>query len=144
MTGVRETDMNNKEEFKALTDWEELSQEVQRGRRKHKRVAMTFPVEVSGFDPNGRLFCERTVTQDISATGCRILLKTQIGRGEVVAIRLLSRGREGASPSRPLLFQVIWVAREGEGWIAGALMLQQEKFWQMEFPGKTTPLGTRS
>ena len=118
--------MSLNEESQALTDWEKLSQEVHEDRRKHKRVSLTFPIEVSGFDADRRLFCERTVTQDISYTGCRILLKTQVARGDVLAIRLLERGKEGAAPGRPLLFNVIWVARNNEGWLAGALMLQQE------------------
>ena len=136
--------MNNEKEIAALTDWEKLSEEVQRDRRKQKRVSMAFPVEVSGFDPRGRMFCERTITHDISSTGCRIVLKTPIVRGDVVAIRLLSRGREAAEPSNPLLFQAIWVEREGEGWMAGMLMLQQKKFWHMEFPDRTNPPDSRS
>jgi len=136
--------MSPNEEFQALTDWEKLSQEVQEDRRKHKRVVLAFPIEVSGFDADRRLFCERTVTQDISSTGCRILLKTRVVRGDVLAIRLLERGKEGAASGRPLLFNVIWVARNNEGWLAGALMLQQEKFWHMDFPDTNKPPSPRS
>ena len=52
-----------------LTEWELLSREVMQDRRKGKRVCLTFPIEVSGFDRSGRLFSERTVTQDISEAG---------------------------------------------------------------------------
>ncbi len=132
------------EEFQALTDWEKLIEEVQGERRQHKRVVLAFPVEVSGFDRDRRLFCERTFTQDISYTGCRILLKTQVARGDVLAIRLLERGKEGAASERPLLFNVIWAARNNEGWLVGALMLQQEKFWRVDFPDQNKPPTPRS
>ena len=136
--------MTTREELEALTDWEQLSQEVRSDRRNNKRVWLACPVEVSGFDMNRRLFCERTVTQDISYTGCRFLLKTQMARGNVVAIRLLGRGHEEAPPGHPILFNVIWVAREEDGWVVGALMFQPEKFWHVEFPDKNNPPGARS
>lgn len=136
--------MKRNEELQALTDWEELSREVQEDRRKHKRVTLTFPVEVTGFDINRQLFCERTVTQDISASGCRFLLNRRIARGDVVAIRLLGCERENTQPGRPLLFNVIWVAHQDNAWVAGALMVQREKFWHMEFPDKDNPPESRN
>ena len=120
--------------MESLTDWELLSREVMQDRRKGKRVCLTFPIEVSGFDRSGRLFSERTVTQDISEAGCRFRMKTKAERGDVVAIKLLSR-RDGPGPlARPLLFQIMWIKREEEAWIAGALKLQPEDLWHMSFP----------
>ena len=136
--------MSSREELEAPTDWEQLSKEIQGDRRQHKRVMLAFPVEVSGFDVERRMFCERTTTQDISLSGCRFTLKTPIARGDVVAIRLMGRGQKDAPPGRSLLFSVIWVARENDGWMAGALMLQQEKFWHVEFPDRNNPPETRS
>lgn len=136
--------MKSKEELEVLTDWEKLTEGVPQDRRKDKRFLLAFRVEVSGFDPNGRLFCERTVTHDICQAGCRILLKTAVAPGDVVAIRLLSQRREGAAPGRPLLFQVVWVARKEDSWTAGTLMLEQERFWNMAFPDKDNPPDTRS
>ncbi len=121
------------------TDWELFSHEVMEDRRKGKRVTLTFPIEVSGFDRTGRLFSERTVTLDISEAGCRFHLKTQIERGDVVAVKLLSRRDLSLPPARPLLFQVIWIDREEDGWVAGALKLQPEDIWHMAFPPSNHP-----
>ncbi len=121
--------------METLTEWEKLSREVQQERRKGKRVPLTFPIEISGFDRTARLFSERTKTTDISEVGCRFLAKkTRLAPGDVVAIKLLSRGDEQSSASKPLLFQIIWVQRELEGWTVGALKLQPENIWHVTFP----------
>jgi hypothetical protein len=124
-----------------LTEWDELSLEAQRDRREGKRVPLTFPIEVSGFDHTAHMFSERTKTTDISELGCRFQVKTEIARGDVVAIRLLSRCRDGVPGSKPLLFQIVWVQPdpEGEGWIAGALKLQPENIWHVAFPPTNQP-----
>ena len=121
------------------TDWEELSQEAQKDRRKGKRVPLAFPIEVSGFDSTGRLFAECTATSNISESGCRFQVKTQLERGDVVAIKLLSRRNDLAPASKPLLFQIVLVAREAEGWTAGALQLESENLWHMAFPSSNLP-----
>lgn len=125
--------------MQAVTEWEQLSQEIHQDRRKGKRVPLTFPIEVSGFDPTARLFMERTVTTDVSEVGCRFQVKTQLSRGDVVAIKLLNRGSGPSTACKPLLFQIVWVRRDSEGWTAGALMLQPENIWHIDFPGATQP-----
>lgn len=120
-------------------EWEELSQEAMQDRRKCRRVPLAFPIEVMGFDPTGRLFSEMTSTSDISETGCRFLLKTQVEPGAVVAIKLLSRRKDTFPPSKPLLFQIIWVAREADGCTVGAAQLQGENLWPMAFPPNKQP-----
>ncbi len=127
--------------METLTDWELLSREVMQDRRKGKRVCLNFPIEVSGFDRSGRLFSERTVTQDISEAGCRFKLKTKAERGDVVAVKLLSRRERPGPPARPLLFQIVWIKRDAEAWIAGALKLQPEDLWHMDFPPGNHPNG---
>ena len=131
--------MEESEKMRAETDWEELSQEALKDRRKGKRVPLAFPIEVSGFDPTGRLFAECTTTSNISESGCRFQVKTQLERGDVVAIKLLSRRNDLAPASKPLLFQIVWVAREAEGWTAGALQLESENLWHMAFPSSNLP-----
>lgn len=131
--------MEPEEKTETQTDWEALSQEVGQERRKCKRVPLAFPIEVSGFDRTGRLFSECTTTRDVSDTGCRFQLKTQVQCGDVVAIKLLSRKKDQLPPSKPLLFQIAWVAAEADGWDAGALQLQQENIWHMAFPPSKRP-----
>jgi hypothetical protein len=126
--------MEQREKTGTQTEWEALSQEVMEDRRRYKRVPLAFPIEVSGFGRTGRLFTECTTTSNISKTGCRFLLKTQVSRGDVVAIKVLSRREDHSPASKPLLFQIICVVPEEEGWSVGALQLQPENLWHMAFP----------
>ena len=120
-------------------EWEALSLEAQEDRRKGKRVPHTYPVEVSGLDPAGRLFSERTVTTNVSETGCCFQVKTRLERGAVVAIKLLSRQKETPHPAKAVLFQIIWVAPDADGLTVGTLKLQQEQMWNLAFPPKNLP-----
>jgi len=127
-----------------LTDWDKLSQEAQQDRRRGKRVPLTFPIEVSGFDRTARLFSERTKTSDISEVGCRFQVKTPLSRGDVVAIKLLTRGNEQSPTSKALLFQIAWVQRDPDGWTVGALKLQPENIWHVAFPPTNQPKSAAS
>ncbi len=118
----------------AATNWQQLSEEASKDRRRERRIHLAFPIEVSGFDINGRYFAERTATSDVSQSGCRFPLQTEVGRGTVVAIKLVSREPGSAQPGRPLLFQVVWVARGEKGWTLGASNLQRENLWCVAFP----------
>jgi hypothetical protein len=120
--------------MKAATNWEELSTEASRDRRREKRIPLAFPVEVSGFDKRGRFFSERTVTVDVSESGCRFQLKTEVERGAVVAIKLVSRHTGQPQPDRPLLFKVARVAQESSGWTLGAAKIQPESLWCVACP----------
>ncbi len=131
--------MKTRQTTEKLTDWDALSQEALRDRRRGKRVPLAFPIEVSGVDPGGRVFCERTATTDVSEEGCRFYLTAQLKRGDVVAIKLLGPGDEKSRASKPLLFQIVWTAREGDRWAAGALKLQPESIWGVGFPANNSP-----
>lgn len=130
--------------MEALTDWDKLSREVQQDRRKGKRVPLTFPIEVSYFDHTARLFSERTKTSDISEVGCRFQVKTPLSPGDVVAIKLFSRGNEQSPTNKALLFQIIWVRRDPDGWTVGALKLQPENIWHVSFPPTNQPQSAAS
>ena len=123
----------------SITDWELWSQEAMTERRKCKRVPLAFPIEVCGFDRTGHLFSERTATYNISDSGCRFPIQTQLERGDVVAIRLLSRQSEPSAQSKALLFQVVWAAREADGWMVGTLQLQPDNIWHVAFPPRNPP-----
>ncbi len=120
-------------------DWEELSLEASQDRRRERRIPLAFSIEVSGFDQGGRFFTARTVTTDISESGCRFGLKVQVDRGAVVAMKLVNRESSRAFPERPLLFQVARVSQEGDGWVVGAVKLQPESLWCVAFPSADKP-----
>jgi hypothetical protein len=119
--------------MKAETNWEELTAEANRDRRREKRITLAFPIEGSGFDRRGQFFSERTVTADVSEGGCRFHLKTEVERGAVVAIKVVSR-HTYRPPERPLLFKVARVVEEPKGWTLGAVKLQPESLWCIAFP----------
>jgi hypothetical protein len=125
--------------------WEELNTMIGEDRRKERRIPLTFPVEVNGFDRQGRYFSERTATTDVSEWGCRLQLAADVEPGTVVALRIVARGANGGV-RRALLFQIVWVEfTEGVNMV-GAAKLQPENIWNMDFPGqaekqRTTPAG---
>lgn len=115
--------------------WEELNALIGDDRRRERRIPLTFPVEVNGFDRQGRYFSERTATTDVSEWGCRLQLAADVEPGTVVALRIVSRAPESGI-RRALLFQIVWV-EWGEGFnTVGAAKLQSENIWNMAFPGE--------
>jgi hypothetical protein len=120
--------------LKATTNWNELSTEASHDRRKERRIPLAFPIEVSGFDTEGRFFKERSGTIDISENGCRFQLKAQVEPTSVVALKVLHRNGSGSSHDRPLLFRVARVIREDGGWTLGVVKLQAESIWCVAFP----------
>jgi hypothetical protein len=121
--------------MQTLTDWQSLSDELNREQRKESRLPLAFPIQIWGFDRGARFFSERTMTSDISASGCHFALKADIESNSVVAIRLLSRSGEHSYPERPLLFEITWVKRQADVSLAGACKLQPEDIWRVAFPG---------
>jgi hypothetical protein len=115
-------------------DWETLGDEAGRDRRIEKRIALAFPIEVSGFDRAGNFFAENTTTADISESGCRFSLITEVLAKTVVALKLLSRRGPEPQPDKPLLFKIAWVSREKDRWMFGAMKLQKESVWCVAFP----------
>jgi PilZ domain len=126
--------------METVTDWESLSVEASRDRRRETRIPLVFPIEVSGFDRRGRFFTERSKTSDVSANGCRFRISTEIARGALIAIKLVSRNSEQTLPERPLLFQVARLEKKEDGWILGAAKLQPENLWCIAFPPLTQQL----
>jgi hypothetical protein len=119
---------------RALTDWEVLDLEIAKDRRKEKRVFLRFQVEVSGFDPAGNLFRANGFTTDISATGCQVAIDEYVERGDIVAMKLLTKSEPNAPVSKPQRFQILWRERKENVWTVGALKLTGEKFWQVDSP----------
>jgi hypothetical protein len=108
-------------------------------RRQAKRIPISFPIEISGFDDAGRLFRECTVTTDVSEQGCKFDLLRELKRGSVVAIQLVSRTGERLDKSKPLLFEIAWADASVRGWTMGASKLQPENIWHLAFPAKKLP-----
>jgi len=123
----------------SLTNWKELVDEISVDRRSGKRIRLNFSIEITGFDRTGRLFTERTRTQDISEIGCRFDLLTPVERGNVIAIKLLPPGEAALPEEKPLLFEIIWTVTRAIGWTVGARKLQDDKIWKVTFPPANQP-----
>lgn len=105
-------------------------------RRQGKRVVIAFPIEVSGFDAVGRIFREHSATADVSEQGCRFDLLRELKGGDVIAVQLVSPGKDRPEKSKPLLFEIVRVAPSAHGWTFGASKLQPENIWHLIFPPK--------
>ncbi len=80
-------------------------------RRRSDRVSITFPVEITGTDEAGEVFCEKTCTTSVSRYGCGVKLPRAVGFNEELRVRRLDNGnwetgrvvgRMGAPSNQPL------------------------------------------
>jgi hypothetical protein len=102
-------------------------------RRHELRAELKFPVEVCGFDRNGRFFSEKTATSDVSDGGCKLHVRTEVDKGSVLAIRIIRRRFGLEVDARPMLFQVNWIRAAASGWDIGVAKLQPGKIWNVSF-----------
>ena len=108
--------------------------ETRSERRSDARLAVT----VYGFATTGRLFVEHCSTRNVSHSGCCIHLRTLPQADTALALRLLRWGLS-AKGAAQLLYQVVWVQKDGDGWLVGASSLGPADLYSLAFPG--TPLG---
>ena len=121
-------------------NWDELLQGVVDDRRRGKRLLLTYPIEISGTDRQGRTFAERTRTLDISESGCRIVTNAPLAPGDVISIRLLvPDGVDDPQEKTVCPFEVIWVEHFDSGWTAGTQKLAGNKPWKVTFPPDKEP-----
>ena len=115
-------------------EWETLASEAIKDRRSEIRIQLVFPIEVSGFDRGGKYFIERTMTSNVSENGCRFHIKTEVLNGVMLALKVVSRDSPAIVSGHPLLFQVVRVTRDAEGWTLGVIKFQPENIWCLAFP----------
>ncbi len=108
--------------------------EISVDRRSGRRLRLKFSIEVTGLDRAGRLFIERTTTQDISEVGCRFDLYTPVECGNVVAIKLLPPRKVTLPEQKPLLFEIVWAVSRTRGWTVGTRKLESDNIWKVIFP----------
>jgi hypothetical protein len=106
-------------------------------RRRTKRVAVAFQIEVSGREPLGALFNERATTIDVNEHGCKFDLARQVQSGDMLTIRLLRGGKD----NKAALFQIVWASPSEMGCTVGAMKLQDKTIWPMNFPEPLTVAG---
>lgn len=101
-------------------------------RRREPRVRLHFPIEVSGFDRHRRFFTERTLTLDVSNSGCRFSVHAQVENHSAIAVRVLFHRRGEETDIRPVLFEVVRVEPEGSGCTLAAVKLHPGQVWPVD------------
>jgi len=115
-------------------NWDEMTAEAQRDRRREPRLKLPFAVEVYGFDRSGQYFSERTVTLNVSTSGCMLDLKHEPEEQGVLAIRRVGRDGSRMPGHKPVLFLVCWTQKIGRRWAMGVSKLQSNDIWGLTMP----------
>lgn len=117
-----------------LSNWDELTAEAQRDRRREPRLKLPYPVEVYGFDRSGQYFSERTVTVNVSSGGCMLDVKHEPEQQGVLALRRIARDGSRTPEQKPVLFLVCWTQKVGRRWMVGVSKLQPGDIWGLTMP----------
>lgn len=91
----------------------------QPSRRSEGRVLLAVPLVIFGLALDDRAFYDLTASHDVSCSGCRFHLSVQPQSDAPLAIRVVS-DELGRHESARILFDVIWLRPEGNGWAVGA------------------------
>lgn len=116
------------------TDRREQTEPQQRPERAEERSEVRLAVTVYGFATTGKLFVEHCATRNVSHSGCCIHLQTRPQADAALALRLLRWGLSGKR-SAQLLYQIVWVRKDGDGWLVGASALGPADLYSLAFPG---------
>ena len=101
--------------------------------RREERSDTQLAVTVYGFATTGKLFVEHCATRNVSHSGCCLRLQTQPQADSALAVRLLRWGI--ASKGAPqLLFQVVWLRKDEDGWLVGASSIGPADLYSLAFP----------
>lgn len=101
---------------------------VATNRRRAHRVAVQIMVRVSGYNLEDVRFAEETKTIAVSASGCSVVLKTPVRRGQ----RLVLSNIECKKTTECLVANR---EQKGADWHVGlAFTASNERFWPIEFP----------
>ena len=114
--------------IKQILDWKKLLVPGM-GPIRAERQYIPLRIEVCAFDRFGRFFTEATETADISESGCKCSLRTEITNDSVVAIRVLDKRERGIQLAHSILFRAVRIEKTSGGWVVGASKLQQGDAW---------------
>lgn len=103
-------------------------------RRRRRRVAIAFPIEVSGKGVTGTAFHDRALTNDVSESGCQFSFERKLCIGEHLSLSLVNTDFAKLTGTKTQLFEVVWVEPNNMGWVIGARKLQDGNIWPLTFP----------
>jgi len=108
--------------------------------RRELRYRVPIEIEISGINPTGEPFHERTVTRNVSEWGCGFVTSIELKENDMVALRVASRDAGESVHARQTLFQVRRVAREGDGWMVGAWKMESGNVWGADLEKIAEPM----
>lgn len=106
----------------------EPTETSQRELRADARIIVNVPVEITTIYHKGSQIAERTYIEDVSDFGCRFTMRGAIQKGDTVAVRLLAQDGESLLDDPARIFEVMWIVRGASSVVAGARIIQGEKF----------------
>ena len=98
--------------------------------RRSTRILLSIPVEVSGWDVEGREIHEKTTTSLVNKHGARISLQQKISVGSNVVISIPHLKREQRC-------RVIWMSclhDDRDNYQIGVELERPDNFWGVDFP----------
>ena len=98
--------------------------------RRSTRISLSIPVEVSGWDVEGREIQEKTTTSLVNKNGARISLQHKFSVGSKVVISIPHLKREQRC-------RVVWMSRlpnDRDNYQVGVELERSENFWGVDFP----------
>jgi hypothetical protein len=123
--------------------WTDFSKQARGERRRTIRAQVAFPVEVCGYAASGEFFTERAMTVNVSEDGCQLRLRTRVAPGRILGIRVIGSARDGEAAPQTWMFRAKWLRQDGNYWLLGAMKLDPESIWTMNFPA-VRPLASAS
>ena len=106
--------------------------------RLEERSVIALPLLVCGLNFSGKLFFEFTHIQDLSSSGCRMYLATKPQTDSPLAVRLVTDKGVTRQEIAQILFQIVWIRAEEQGWAVGAQSLGSKDLRTLVFPSRKT------
>lgn len=105
--------------------YEEVRQEQSAAdeRRSETRYWMRLSVVIEGTDKEGKHFCDKVFTEDVSNTGARIHTSRQLEKGAVLTMKVPELDFEA-----PVLVELVWQHTNGR--VAGLKLTEDSSEWR--------------
>ena len=121
-----------------LSEPDRLKELTPSERRRSRRVALAFLIEVSGTQLTGAVFHDRVMTTDISEDGCQFTSQRKLSPGEHLSLGLVNTDFARFTGNTTQPFEVVWAEPGHLGWAVGVRKLRGESIWPVTFPLKRT------
>jgi PilZ domain len=105
-----------------------------RSTRREPRSSAQLTFAVCGLTASGRFFVELCSTVNISRSGCCLRLRTRPQTNSALALRAVPGGTSLPEGTSQLLFQLVWLRPDADGWLIGAFALGEAGLCRLAFP----------